>query len=121
ATLRGDGDTSGGGGDSGGRGFDVVVFDGYAPVAVPPVSSLSFGAAPPIPGLSVRPSVEGAPPMQSVLTWQRDHPVMRYVVLDDVTLRRPGRLTVPMVGRVLAVGLAGPLIAEVEVEGRRHV
>jgi hypothetical protein len=93
-------------------GYDVVVFDRYPPEAVPPISSLSFGSAPPIPGLAVRPATEDAPALQGVLTWQRDHPLMRYVVLDDVTLRRPGRLTVPVGAEVLAVGLAGPLMAE---------
>ena len=102
-------------------GYDVVVFDRYRPAEVPPRSSLSFGEAVPIPGLSVQPSAEDAPVLQAVLTWQRDHPLMRYVVLDDVTLRRPGRLTVPVGGRALATGLAGPLIAEVRQGGRRHV
>ena len=59
--------------------------------------------------------------MQAVLTWTRDHPLMQYVVLDDVTLRRPGRLTVPLDAKVLAVGLAGPLIAETRDEQLRHV
>ncbi|MEL7088883.1 MAG: hypothetical protein AAGL98_10680, partial [Planctomycetota bacterium] len=108
------------GGTSGG-GFDVVVFDRYSPAALPLVGSLSFGGTVPVEGFAVRPSAEGSPELQAVLTWQRDHPLMRYVVLDDVLLRRPGRLTVPADGRVLAVGLAGPLIAEVRRGGRRHV
>lgn len=103
------------------EGYDVIVFDRVSPTAVPPVSSLSFGAAVPVPGLSVRPSAEDAPTMQAVLTWTRDHPLMQYVVLDDVTLRRPGRLTVPLDAKVLAVGLAGPLIAETRDAQQRHV
>ncbi len=103
------------------EGYDVIVFDRYSPTAVPRVSSLSFGAVVPVPGLSVRPSAEDAPSMQAVLTWTRDHPLMQYVVLDDVTLRRPGRLTVPLDAKVLAVGLAGPLIAETRDAQQRHV
>ncbi|MEO1237157.1 MAG: BatA and WFA domain-containing protein [Planctomycetota bacterium] len=114
-----DGDGSATGANA--EGFDLVVFDRYSPALVPSVSSLSFGAAPPIEGLSVRPSAEDAPGLQAVLTWQRDHPLMQYVVLDDVTLRRPGRLTVPLTGKVLAVGLAGPLIAETRVGNTDHV
>ena len=102
-------------------GYDVLVFDRYRPAGVPPRSSLSFGEAVPAAGLSVQPSAEDAPAMQAVLTWRRDHPLMRYVVMDDVTLRRPGRLTVPVGGQVLATGLAGPLIAEVREGGRTHV
>ncbi|MEM6853481.1 MAG: BatA and WFA domain-containing protein [Planctomycetota bacterium] len=116
AEVLRDGDTA-----AGNDGYDVIVFDRYEPAAVPPVSSLSFGAAVPVPGLSVRPSAEDAPTMQAVLTWTRDHPLMQYVVLDDVTLRRPGRLTVPLDAKVLAVGLAGPLIAETRDEQLRHV
>ncbi|MEM8738399.1 MAG: VWA domain-containing protein [Planctomycetota bacterium] len=111
-TLR-----DGGGGEPG---YDLVVFDRYRPASVPTVSSLSFGSAPPVDGFDVFASSGDAPAMQSVLTWKRDHPLMRYVVLDDVTLRRPGRLSVPLSARVLAVGLAGPLIAEVRVAGRTH-
>ncbi|MEM1108353.1 MAG: BatA and WFA domain-containing protein [Planctomycetota bacterium] len=110
-----------GDGSPGSDGFDVVVFDRYSPTAIPLVSSLSFGAAVPVPGLSVRASAEEAPTMQAVLTWTRDHPLMQYVVLDDVTLRRPGRLTVPLDAKVLAVGLAGPLIAETREAQQRHV
>ncbi|MBB6430324.1 vWA domain-containing protein [Algisphaera agarilytica] len=118
AELRSDGAADGSGVDSG---YDVIVFDRYSPTAVPPVSSLAFGGAVPVPGLSVRASAEDAPVMQSVLTWSRDHPLMQYVVLDDVTLRRPGRLTVPLNAKVLAVGLAGPLIAETRDAQQRHV
>lgn len=108
-------------GDRSGTGFDVVVFDRYSPSTVPLIGSLSFGGTVPVEGFAVRGSAEGSPELQAVLTWQRDHPLMRYVVLDDVLLRKPGRLTVPADGRVLAVGLAGPLIAEVRRDGRRHV
>ena len=108
-------------GDGSRAGFDVVVFDRFSPSALPLVGSLSFGGTVPVEGFAVRPSAEDSPELQAVLTWQRDHPLMRYVVLDDVLLRRPGRLTVPADGRVLAVGLAGPLIAEVRRDGRRHV
>ncbi|MEM7627217.1 MAG: BatA and WFA domain-containing protein [Planctomycetota bacterium] len=108
-------------GDGGRAGFDVVVFDRYSPAGLPLVGTLSFGGTVPVEGFTVRPSADDAPERQAVLTWQRDHPLMRYVVLDDVLLRRPGRLTVPADGRVLAVGLAGPLVAEVRRDGLRHV
>ena len=57
-----------------------------------------------------------------MLTWKRDDPLMNYVVLDDVALQRPGRLVVPPSATVLAVGVGGPLIAEVRgATGLRHV
>lgn len=112
------------GGEGLGEGFDIVVFDRYAPAAEPQVASLSFGAAPPVAGLEVVPTPEAGTRggLQRVLTWKREHPLMSYVVLDDVALQRPGRLVVPPAATVLAVGVAGPLIAEVRgATGLRHV
>ena len=111
-------------GGDGQDGYDIVVFDRYAPLAEPRVASLSFGAAPPVAGLEVVPAPEDADgaALQRVLTWKREHPLMSYVVLDDVALRRPGRLVVPPAATVLAVGVSGPLIAEVRgATGLRHV
>ena len=56
------------------------------------------------------------------MTWKRDNPLMAYVALDDVTLNKPGRLVVPATAQVLAVGVGGPLMAEVRgASGLRHV
>ncbi|MFP4145805.1 MAG: vWA domain-containing protein [Phycisphaeraceae bacterium] len=108
--IRGEGDQAG---------WDLVVFDGYAPQAVPPVSSLSFAAAPPVADLALRePAAEGAQP---VLDWRRNHPLLRHVSLDDVRLASPGRLVLPRGATVLASGQSGPLLASVSVDGTRHV
>lgn len=103
------------------EGFDLIVFDGYAPAAVPLVSSLSFGTAPPVEGLSVVGHVEGAPRTQAILDWRREHPLMHRVVLDDVLVQEPGRIVMPWTGSVLATAQAGPIMAEVVHEGTRHV
>lgn len=103
-------------------GFDVIIFDGYSPQRVPVVPSLYFGAAPPVEGLALhRPDEEDADEAQVVLDWERDHPLMRYVVLDDVILQGPGRVAVPADGRVLVTGQSGPIVAEVRARGVRHV
>lgn len=101
-------------------GFDLIVFDGYAPDAVPPVSSLSFGAAPPLEGLRLVGSGEDAPATQPVLEWDRTHPLMRYVSMDDVLLSKPGRLELPDDAEVLATSQSGPILASVARDGRRH-
>ena len=102
-------------------GFDVIVFDGYAPRGLPPVSSLSFAAAPPIAGLErIGPKAED-PETQPVLDWERTHPLLRFVAMDDVLLAGPGRLVVPDRGEVLMTAQAGPVMASVTVDGRRHV
>ncbi|MEM6393484.1 MAG: BatA domain-containing protein [Planctomycetota bacterium] len=104
-----------------GTGFDVVIFDGHVPGVVPPVPSLSFGAVPPIEGLAIRPSPQGAPGAEYLLQWRREHALMRNVELADVVLRRPGRLVVPSGATVLATATAGPVMAEVRRDGLRHV
>lgn len=103
-------------------GFDLIVFDRYAPRTVPPTGSVSFAAAPPVEGLRfVPPEEAGRDETGVVLDWSREHPVMRYAVMDDVLIRGAGRLVVPGEATVLAVGEAGPLIAETPAGGARHV
>lgn len=104
-----------------GEGFDVIVFDGYSPKRVPTVDSLYFAAAPPIDGIVRVPAGEGEPASQRILTWERDHPLLRYVVLDDVILGEPGRLVVSDEATVLMTGQSGPIMAEVVRDGVRHV
>src|SRR5690606_30459073 len=83
--------------------------------------SLSFGSVPPVDGFVLHPPRESDQAAQLVLDWDRTHPLMHYVVLDDVVIVRPGRLQVPLDGVVLATGLSGPMIAQVRSEGNTHV
>lgn len=115
---RGGWDASSGGGD---EGFDVIVFDNYAPKQVPLVSSLYLGSVPDLEGLSIEPPRENDPKSQAVLDWRRDHPLMRYVALDDIILSQPGRIVMPDDGVVLATGQTGPIIATVTRDGVTHV
>ena len=122
-------------------GFDVIVYDRYAAPHVPPVSSITFAAAPPIDDLElVRTSPidddaesngngdaddadETATPdtAQVILDWDRNHPLMRHVVLDDVILGDAGRFALPADAAVLAVGQHGPIMAELRAQGRQHI
>ncbi len=104
-----------------GEGFDVIVFDGYSPTTTPKVDSLYFAASPPIEAIQRVASEEGDTGSQRVLTWERDHPLLRYVVLDDVILSEPGRLVVNSQASVMATGQSGPIMAEVVEDGVRHV
>ncbi len=107
----------------GDAGFDVVVFDRYRPASLPMLNSLSFGEAPPVAGLERRGSVESAPEYQRPINWSRSEALMRYVAMDDVIVRRPGRLVLPDTARVLIMGTEGPMAAAVEEpeSGRTHV
>ncbi len=102
-------------------GFDVIIFDGYSPKEPPVVNSLYFSVAPPLDGLKLVPWQEGSAQTQVILQWKRDHPVLRYVALDDVLLVKPGRLVVPDTAEVLATGQTGPVIAAVTAQGVHHV
>ncbi len=104
-----------------GEGFDVIVFDQYSPKTTPKVDSLYFAAAPPIDAIQRMASDESDTGSQRVLTWERDHPLLRYVVLDDVILSEPGRLVVSSQATIMATGQSGPIMAEVVEDGVRHV
>ncbi|MEX1016687.1 MAG: VWA domain-containing protein [Phycisphaeraceae bacterium] len=103
------------------EGFDVIIFDVYAPDETPLVDSLYFATAPPIDDLAIHAPRESDRQSQVILNWQRDHPLMRHVVLDDIAMSRPGRLAVPMDAEVLATGETGPVLAAVRHEGVQHV
>ena len=102
-------------------GFDVIVFDGYSPRQTPVVESLYFAAAPPVGGLKWVPWREGMAQSQVILQWLNDHPLMRYVALDDVVLVEPGRLILPDTAQTLATSQSGPIMADVTSGGVHHV
>jgi hypothetical protein len=62
------------------RGFDLAIFDRCAPKGMPNCNSILMGAVPPSLSEGARNDVK-AP---AILNWNVDHPVMRYLVLDDV-------------------------------------
>jgi hypothetical protein len=100
------------------RDWDMVIFDRVTPAALPPPSlpSLSFGAPLPIPGVSIA-AVE-PPSTARAVSWQRTHPLLRYVTLDQLLVAPAVRLTLPTgpAFRVtpLAMSEDGPLIATFE-------
>ncbi len=113
---------SGAGGTSGaGDGFDVVVFDRYTPKITPQIDSLYFDAAPPIPGLKFLPPQPSDAQVQRLLTWNRDHVLLRYVGLDDLIFQSPRRLALPESAESLAIARSGPMMAVVTHQGSRHV
>jgi hypothetical protein len=107
--------------------WGAVVFDRVTPTRPPPASSLSFGAGMPAfessPAVVVEPvapptgSPEGSRSRDRVLTWDRDHPVMRGLALDNVLIAPASRLRIDAQGEssgtidTLATGLHGPIIA----------
>lgn len=115
--------------------FDVVIFDRYSPRDVPAVPGLYLGACPPVPGVALvgdsnvttkpgattQATTRPRRGLGVVLDWRRDHPLLRHVNLGDLVMEGAARLTVPDNGEVLAVGLQGPLMGRVVVNGKSHV
>lgn len=104
-----------------GEGFDVIIFDRYAPKNAPPINSLYFAVVPPLEGIGRKDTRPEAPENEVVTQWDRTSDILRNVELSDIPLRRPGRIIVPVDGKVLAVGREGPVMAEVTRDGVRHV
>ena len=97
--------------------FDIVVFDRVSPAQLPPMPTLTFGAAPP--GVKTRdPDRDGA---ARILSWDRLHPVMRHVSLDGLVYSGFGGYDLPDPWTALAFGPQGPVIASRTAGGDRHV
>lgn len=97
------------------RGFDVVVLDRVETGPLPPGRYLLIGTVPP--GLPV--ASAGAAAGSEIAAWDRTDPVLRFVDLDGVHVRRALELSASG-GRVLASG-PGPLLWAYEGRGVRAV
>lgn len=99
------------------RGYDVVIFDNWAPEHVPPGNYLFINAACPETGVEVTSQVAGA----SVLDWSRTHPLTRFV--DFTNLRLTKALTIKSSGWAQSVAESeeGPLIVAGERRGLRSI
>ncbi len=97
--------------------LDLVVFDRVATDRLAPMPSLTIGAVPA--GLGHRePSGDGA---ARVLSWDRLHPVMRHVSLDNLVYRDFGGYELPQEWTGLAFGPQGAVIAARSSGPARHV
>lgn len=104
-----------------GGAYDVLVFDRYAPRNTPRVHSIYLGAAPPIAGLELKNAGGEGASGGIVLDWKRDHPLLRFVVFDDLLMAQPHRLALPRASQILATSQSGPVMAQVIDGGVRHV
>ncbi|MEM8783781.1 MAG: VWA domain-containing protein [Planctomycetota bacterium] len=105
-------------------GYDLLVLDRWTPAEpITSIDTLSFAATSGIDGFSFITESDADASLQRALTWTPDEPVMRHVALDNVPIRSPGRLVLPVGGRALAMGLSGPLIGQVDLaeSGTSHV
>lgn len=102
---------------------DLIVFDAVSARSVPSVPTLSFNAAPPLPGLSL---TEPSPRGTSILSWRRTSPILRDTALESVYIARPrairfGRNTPESVFSELATGEDGAIMGLVERHDARDL
>ena len=95
--------------DGGLDAYDLIVFDDHAPPLMPPGRYLSFGRAPPVEGLNE----SGEADVQIVLSTRDDHPVLRFVGLDDLFILKCRLIQPADDVTVLVEGSRGPLVVAV--------
>jgi Aerotolerance regulator N-terminal/von Willebrand factor type A domain len=93
--------------------YDVIVFDAYVPKRLPAAGNFIWFASLP-PGIGVTANKSGNEfarvQDQRFLDWQTDHPILRGLSLQSVTLRDTLNLHLSANAQVLAQGVKGPLI-----------
>lgn len=93
---------------------DLILFNKFAPPALPARGACVFLAAvPPVPGLKA----EGALDAPPVLAPERSHPVMRFMNPANVHIAHALKLTLPEGARTLLATQEGTLIADVSRGG----
>jgi hypothetical protein len=96
---------------------DLIVYDRVAPARLPAAPSITFGAAPGS-TTSVEPPSEGG---QRLVTWDRRHPVLRHVDLDQLAWAGFDAYGLPDGATPLARGRYGPVIALLDGADARHL
>ncbi|MCC5829220.1 MAG: VWA domain-containing protein [Phycisphaeraceae bacterium] len=99
----------------------IMIFEGYSPIDPPPVNAMFFAGVPPVANLDWIENDRDPPEAHFFLDWDRDHPLLRGVMLEEVTVENPGRLRLTPASRVLVEGPGGPAIAALEHRGQRFV
>lgn len=96
---------------------DLVVFDGVAPSGYPSVPSITFGAYPP----ESEPRQGTTSGGQRILSWNRQHALMRNVELDELVFSSPVVYEPPADAVILAQGREAPMITLVRRNDQPHI
>lgn len=103
------------GGAAGGAGlaqYDVIIIDRHEPASLPPGRYINLGSALPIEALAMSDPVEGF----EIADWNREHPVLRYINLDNLLIQSLRPLLNRDRVRVLVEAGSGTLSAPAIVE-----
>lgn len=96
--------------------FDVIVLDNHAPESLPAGRYLTFGVTPPVEGLNEY----GEGEIQLILASRHEHPVLRYVPLDDMRISKMKLLQPRNDVEVLVEATGGPAVVAVS-RGSLHL
>lgn len=102
------------------RDFDVIVFDHYSPQTLPPSGNfIYFGCI--APNLKLKQVKQDDVPVvlehMTVLDWNREHPILRHLVLDKIYAAEAIKLEPAPESEVLIDGVNGPMLV-LHREGR---
>lgn len=95
---------------------DLIIFCGFAPPELPLASAIFFGAAPPLPGVSLDAEIPNPP----IIATDAEHPLMRFLNPSNVSISKARALSLPSDAQSLMSTQGGTLIADVSREGRRY-
>ena len=101
-----------------GGGYDLVVFDQWSPPTLGPGRYLMLDAVPPLPGFK---RAEQRLKTQSLVDWNRLHPITRFVNFDNLAVTDALNLTAADWTVALAESAEAPLILAGENQGLRLV
>lgn len=104
---------------------DVVIFDRYVPQQLPAAGNFVWFAALPA-GLPLTQAKDASGRAQfnkdqTVLDWQRDHPMLREIPLRKIYAAEAMQLVVPLADEVLIDGTDGPLVVLAHAGRSTHV
>jgi Ca-activated chloride channel family protein len=87
--------------------YDIVVFDNTSPPVLAPGSYVFINALPPLEGFSDLGEIQ----LPTIVDWDREHGLMRFVDLSTVRIYKARRVGVPQGALVLVEGDETPLVS----------
>jgi hypothetical protein len=90
-------------------GFDLVIFDNFAPPALPRGNLVFINVTPPIDGVRASGVLDNPP----IVSKDSEHPVMRFLNPATVGIAHAQRMSLPSGARVLMSTEGAPLIADI--------
>ena len=90
-------------------GFDLVIFDGFAPPTLPRGSLVFINVIPPIEGVASQGVIDNP----AIISKDSEHPVMRFLNPSTVGIARAQRMSLPPGARALISTDGAPLMADI--------